>query len=189
MLKRLIGAAILASAFSTHAAMQLNNDTSRVNFVSVKKNTIAEAHHFKNVSGKLSNTGVLTVEIDLSSVETNIAIRNQRMQTMLFNTAKFAKASLNANIQKQLASVKLGQSKAFTSDATLKLHGIEKKITVSALVSKQSNGELVISSMMPIIINAKDFNLSSGIDALQKIAGLPSIAHGVPVSFVLHFAQ
>ena len=39
------------------ANWQVNNEQSNVSFVSIKKNSVAEAHHFKNVSGTLNEQG------------------------------------------------------------------------------------------------------------------------------------
>jgi hypothetical protein len=44
-------------------------------------------------------------------------------------------------------------------------------------------------SKKPVVVNAPEFKLAEGVEALREIAGLPSISLAVPVSFVLAFDQ
>jgi polyisoprenoid-binding protein YceI len=63
---------------------------SSLNFVSTKAGQpgtsgISEVSDFKRFSGGLSPTGQITLVIDLSSINSGIGIRDERMQTMLWN--------------------------------------------------------------------------------------------------------
>ncbi|MFY8351505.1 YceI family protein [Pseudoalteromonas sp. SSM20] len=189
MLKQFVSLALLAVSFNSAAAWQLQNNSSKVSFVSIKKDTIGEVHHFKTLSGSITDNGDFSVEIDLTTVETNIPIRNERMQNMLFNTKSFAKLSLNAKVNKELAQLTDGTSNVFSVPATLSLNGVEKSLTIDVFAARTNNDSLLVTAMSPIIINASDFNLDAGVAALQKVAGLPNIARAVPVTFVLHFTQ
>lgn len=172
------------------AQWQLNNDESVLNFISVKKNTVAEVHHFKNLSGEIKPTGDVSFAIDLASVETNIAIRNERMQEHLFNTNKFSQAifsgKVDTNLLKQLA---VGESKTISLSGSLDLHGLSQSVTTKVNVVKLKSNAVLVTSLSPIIINAGDFNLIEGINKLQSLAGLPSIDLAVPVSFNLVFTK
>ncbi len=66
--------------------MTLDNSLSSLSFVSVKKGTTGEVHTIDKLSGSLSVEGDLLVTLDLSSVNTKIAIRDERMQEHLFET-------------------------------------------------------------------------------------------------------
>lgn len=189
MLKQFASLAILAASFNAVADWQLHNDSSKVSFVSVKKDTIGEVHHFKRLSGKIAENGSFSVEIDLTSVETNIPIRNERMQSMLFNTKLFPKLTLNAEVSKELTQLTDGSSNVFSVPATLSLNGIEKSLSIDVFAARTNQDSLLVTAMSPVIINASDFNLDTGVAALQKVAGLPNIARAVPVTFVLHFTQ
>lgn len=189
MLKSLFSIALLATSFSSLAAWQLQNDSSKLSFVSVKKDTIGEVHHFKTLSGTIADDGKLSLEIDLTSVETNIPIRNERMQSMLFNTKAFPTLTLSADVSKELSAMKNAPTHVFSVPATLSLNGIEKTLSIEVFVARTSQDDLLVSAMTPVVINASDFNLDTGVAALQKVAGLPNIARAVPVTFVLHFAK
>ena len=167
------------------ANWQVNNEQSNVSFVSIKKNSIAEAHHFKNVSGTLNEQGQFKLMIDLTSVETLIPIRNERMTKLLFETAKFPNAVLTADLSKALSTLKPGQHVLKGLKAELDFHGNKKELTIDVLANMSAKGDISASSFTPVIINASDFKVTEGISELQKLAGLPSIATAVPVTFSL----
>ncbi|MEM0516174.1 YceI family protein [Pseudoalteromonas sp. YIC-827] len=180
----LITTTLFAGA-QAHADWQVANDQSRVNFVSVKNNQIAENHYFKQISGVLSDAGQFNLTIDLASVETQIPIRNERMQKMLFNTVEFPALTLQADVKALLAELKQQASAQANLDATVSLHGKTQTVNIDLLASLDKNNNIQVSSMAPVLVKPADFALSSGIDELQKVAGLNSITRAVPVSFVL----
>ena len=59
-------------------AWSLDSEASKLAFGSVKKDVIGEFHSFESISGMVEADGIVTVEIDLTSVQTNIDIRNER---------------------------------------------------------------------------------------------------------------
>jgi hypothetical protein len=67
---------------------------SRVQFVSIKQNTVGEISHFERVSGAVSQDGQVDIRVSLDSVETMIGIRNQRMKEMLFEVGVYPQASI-----------------------------------------------------------------------------------------------
>ncbi|WP_304635557.1 YceI family protein [Pseudoalteromonas sp.] len=167
------------------ANWQVNNEQSNVSFVSIKKNAIAEAHHFKNVSGTLNEQGQFKLMIDLTSVETLIPIRNERMTKLLFETAQFPNAVLTADLSQALSKLVPGQHVLKGLKAELDFHGNKKELTLDVLANISPTGDVTVSSFTPVIINAADFKVTEGIAELQKLAGLPSIATAVPVTFSL----
>lgn len=189
---KLVVAAVALGAFSVQAwaGWKLNGDESSVHFVSVKSEQIAEVHHFKTVTGNIEQ-GKLTVNIDLGSVETNIGIRNERMQKMLFDVANFQSAILNADVSGVMQNLKKGKPGVWnvTQPATLALHGKTQNLDVALLVTYDGNNALTASITRPLVIQAADFALEDGVAALQKIAGLPGITRAVPVNASLVFVK
>lgn len=172
------------------AAWQLDNSQSEVHFLSTKKSQITEVHQFKTLSGSLADDGKAVLEIDLSSVDTGIAIRDQRMQTHLFETNRFSQAKLTAELDKnQYKTLAVGESKDIEFSAVLSLHGQTQKLSVAASVFKSKNKQLIVTSRQPILLNAADFDLIAGLNKLQSLAALPSITAMVPVTFKLTFAE
>jgi polyisoprenoid-binding protein YceI len=176
----------LAISNVAQADWQLVNDKSQLSFVSIKKNTVAEAHHFTKLKGTLSDEGTFRVNIDLTSAETLIPIRNERLATLLFEADTFPNAVLIANLSKELDRIKKsGQHVLKDIKAELDFHGNKKPLNIDVLVTTLDNGDLTVSSFMPIIINSADFEVTDGVMQLQKLAGLPSIATAIPVTFAL----
>ena len=171
---------------ATQAAWQLDNDASSVSFNSIKNGQVVESHYFKSISGSIE-TNQASVSIDLSSVETAVGIRNERMQAMLFETGTYPVATITAILDRE--GVAALQSKATSTlqlPITIELHGQQANATVPVLVTRSAD-RITVSSQRPVIIQASTFKLAAGIEALRKIAGLQSITLSVPVSFSLNF--
>lgn len=166
---------------SVSAAWTLNNDASSLSFISIKKGNIAEMHSFKTLSGGIDDAGAATLDIDLASVDTLIPIRDERMQKHLFETEKFATASVSVALGE--GGVKAGVQ---SLEAKLNLHGVEK--SVSAEVAVSMNGDSVqVTTTKPVLLGAKDYDMDGGVEKLREIAKLDSISLAVPVSFHLVF--
>ena len=189
MKKILLFSLLILMSFGAQANWKLDADNSTVNFISIKKSTIGEVHHFKSLSGLLKD-GVANVSIDLSSVETNISIRNDRMKSMLFDVAKFSSATISTKVDMiKIENMKDGGNYKEKLMIELKLHGVSKKIETTVKIIKLTDNRILVYSENPIIINAKDFDLNEGVEALRKIAKLPVVSSSVPVTFSLTFNQ
>jgi polyisoprenoid-binding protein YceI len=173
-----------------YSAWQLDSKNSSLTFVSIKKGTVAESHSFKEFTGVINNSGLANVTIDLSSVDTNIAIRDQRMAEFFFETATFSQASFSAQLNlADINAITIGSSQQMSLTGSLNLHGQQQELTLNVMVAKLSANNMLVSTLKPAIIKAEDFALVAGINKLKSLANLPSIAYAVPVSFVLTFTQ
>ena len=190
LMKKLLYLCLLALlSFNAQAAWQLNNEQSLINFVSIKASSIAEVHHFKSLSGSISDK-TANVSIDLLSVETNIPIRNERMKSMLFDTSKYSSTTITTSIDPaSFSDLKVGEHYQEKLNLMLDLHGITNAVPASVGVVKLDDDSLLVYSVNPVIINAADFGLNKGIEALRSIANLPVISSAVPVTFNLVFNQ
>lgn len=177
----------VSPAFS---AWHLDDSKSSLTFVSIKKGSIAENHRFKTFSATVNKKGLLSVNIDLGSVDTRIPIRDSRMSEFLFETAKFSQAKFTAQINiNELDNIAIGTSKRLSVSGNIDLHGQQQAIVIDVLVAKLANDSMLVTTVQPVIIKAENFALVAGINKLQALAKLPSIAYTVPVSFVLTFQQ
>ena len=177
---------LISLPMATQAAWQLDNDASSVSFNSIKNGQVVESHYFKSINGSIE-ANQASISIDLSSVETAIGIRNERMQAMLFETGTYPVATITAILDRE--DVAALQSKATSTlqlPITIELHGQQANATVPVLVTRSAD-RITVSSQRPVIIQASTFKLAAGIEALRKIAGLQSITLSVPVSFSLNF--
>jgi polyisoprenoid-binding protein YceI len=176
---------ILLSGVGFMAPVQADwtvSDSSRIGFVSIKNNRIGENNAFERVSGSISESGQVVVSVDLSSVETGIGIRNERLQKMLFEVASFPTASIDAVLSdSQIAALRAGGARAESVSVNISLHG--KTVSKMANVSvSSSGGDVRVTTTQPIVITAQEFGLESGVEALQQIAGLNAISRSIPVT-------
>ncbi len=184
-------AALLTLLASAQAAAQwtLSADDSSLSFISVKAEHIAEVHSFARLSGEIDSGGEAVVSIDLTSVQTGIDIRNERMQSMLFNTDMYPRAQVSADVDAAaLSSMAVGESAVLEVPLAINLHGEVLTLSAPLRVSHVQDG-LRVDTLAPIIVKADAFALVDGIESLREIAGLPSISRSVPVSFSLLFSQ
>lgn len=174
---------------SALASWTLNNEQSSVNFVSIKKSSIGEIHRFNGLKGALDN-GVAQVTIDLSSVDTKIPIRDERMKTMLFNVAQFPKVIVKAAFdESKIEGLAVGSIKTSKVVFSVSLHGITKEIPADVQIVKLSTHQMMVNSAAPMIVLAADFGLHTGVEALRKVANLPVISTAVPLTFSLIFTK
>jgi polyisoprenoid-binding protein YceI len=181
-------ALLITATHPALAAWTLDGQGARVHFVTIKANRIAEVHRFGRVSGHAGDDGEVSIAIDLASVDTAIEIRDQRMRDMLFEVARFPQAVITATLDPaRFDGLDSGQSVTLTTPATLALHGREQELELELQLTATAAGGLLVSSAQPVLVNAADFALARGVEQLREVAGLPSIAPVVPVTFSLPF--
>lgn len=172
------------------AIWNLDHENSSISFVSTKAIDIAEVHHFTELAGRVSDKGKAVVTIELASVDTGIPIRDERMGEMLFEIEKYPLATIRAKIDMDAVdSIAPGTSQRRAVEMTLELHGTRVDMVANLVVAKLDDNLMMVTSTDPIIVSAASSNLTDGIEALRKVASLPSIGKNVPVSFVLMFEK
>ena len=173
--------AALWSIAPAHADWMVQ-DTSQIGFVSIKNNSIGENNAFQRVSGSISEAGMVAVAIDLTSVETGVGIRNERLQTLLFDVASFPSATVKATLSPaQVMALRGGGTVTESVALDVSLYGTTVSKTAELLVSVLDD-DVRVTSTQPIMITAQDFGLESGVAALQKIAGLSAISRSIPIT-------
>ena len=175
--------ALLASL--SHADWKITEPSS-LTFLSTKNSDITEVHHFRDIKGTLADNGYASMTINLRSVDTGIEVRNERMQSMLFEVSDFAEAKLTTNVD-PVVMEKLEEGDLLKTEirAKLSLHGEEVTFPAHVIVTPASDGSLTVSSSEPVLIHADQFGLVAGINKLRDVAKLKHIATVVPVSFTL----
>lgn len=171
----------LLLAAPAFADWSVTSDSS-VGFVSIKNNVIGENNAFTRVAGGIDAEGNISIKVDLSSVETGVGIRNERLQTMLFEVGMYPAATVTGKLSEdQLAKLTSGGHSTAILEVTVDLHGKQTK-KMAALSVAASNGQAQVVSTQPIMLSAAEFGLESGVAALQQIAGLNAISRSIPVT-------
>ncbi|MDF1763975.1 MAG: YceI family protein [Oleibacter sp.] len=184
-------ATAIALMLSQHAAADWTlSPDSTISFISTKNINVTEVHHFSGISGQMDAKGEAELFIDLSSAETGIDIRNERLASMLFDVAKFANASITASVPEGvLNAAAKGQISMADINAALSLHGLQHSIQATVMIAPTQDGQVLVTTRNPILLKASDFALVDGIESLRSIAGLDSISTTIPVTFSLLFSE
>ena len=176
---------MMGSALADHHGGQAwtLSDESQISLTSTKNGIVSETHSLAAIKGGISAAGKVELALDLRAIETNIPIRNERMQTWLFSDAPVAK--LSANVEPALSA----NETAFTIDQTLTLeaNGNTVMLDVPLTVVKEGNAAAKVAGQL--IIDVADFGYAPGIEKLREIAGLKSISTEVPVDVKLVFVR
>lgn len=187
-MKTLMSLLLIVFAPCVFADWQLNQQFSKLNFISTKNSSVTEVHSFGKMAGSLSAEGRANLVIELGSVETGVTIRNERMKELLFQTERYPEAQVELEFDKnRLASLKAGQMMDMPINANLKLHGISRPVEGKFRVIKLFNKQIVVTTIEPLILNTDWFDLQEGIEKLREIVNLQSITATVPVTLNLVF--
>jgi polyisoprenoid-binding protein YceI len=172
------------------AGWSMDPTRSHLSFVSIKAKDVGEVNTFKEMTGTIGDDGTVTVSMFLDSVDTLIPIRDERMREFLFKTADYKEATLTAKVDPSIiAEMQPGEIRAITAEGNLSLHGATQPMILEMQAAKLGDGTVMVASTKPLIVDAAKFGLTEGVEKLRQIAGLDSISHAVPVTFVMTFAD
>lgn len=169
----------------------VDTQQSAIHFVTTKAGTagaggVSEVSRFSRFSGGMSNAGRVSLDVDLASVDTGIAIRDDRMRTMLFNVGATPKATFAAQIEpKVIAALPANGSSDVDVEGTLTLAGQNKPVSAKLRVVRMASGALQVSTRAPIVVDAAQFGMKAGVEALREIVGLNFLASAAPVTFTM----
>ena len=184
----LLSACLGISVNPVNADWSLDNSASSLFYVTSKASAVSEVNQFTRLDGALSNDGLAVLDIDLSSVDTTIEIRDERMKEHVFQIGQYTHASVSLNFDiAELEALRIGQSYTQEYVAMLNLHGATQPVTAEIRISKMMDSSIQADLVKPLIINAATFGMAEGVEALREIAGLTSINNNVAVDFSLNF--
>ncbi len=180
---------------TARVAWQLDAENSSIHYVSVKKDHIAEVNTFlaadgeaSALNGSIESNGNALFSVDLNDVSSGIEIRDGRLVSLLFETGLLPTAYFNSSIDlNSLTTLNVGETIQQSLTGTLILHGVQQDIISEVLIAKLSPTQISVSTLAPVIIDSKNFDLDAGIEALRLVANLSSIGESVPVYFSLTF--
>ncbi|KZN34380.1 hypothetical protein N480_22515 [Pseudoalteromonas luteoviolacea S2607] len=166
----------------------LDSQSSNLYFVSTKKQHLVEAHTFGILSGSISTAGEASLTIDLTSVDTGNETRDGRMKEFLFETSSYPTAEVQLSVDyAALIALPIGSAEKQSISATLNLAGVIKEVNANVVIRRLAHNKVLVQSLTPVVLDATDFGLESGIETLKTLASLSVISYAVPVSFSLVF--
>jgi polyisoprenoid-binding protein YceI len=181
-----VPSSVASSSSVAMGGWTLNTTDSYLNFATTKNTHNLEVHNFTSISGDINAAGVATLAIDLNTVNTGVALRDQRMRDLLFETASNPTATVTVNVPAVLiGGLAVGQTSQTDITASLNLHGVTANITTKVSVQKLTASRVVVQSLPPVLVKAETYSLTAGVEALRAAVGIPSINASVPVDFAL----
>lgn len=185
---RLLPVLLGVLALPAHASWYLDNESSRLSFVTTKNGDIAEVQRFLVLHGKVDRKGVAKVQVELESVSTGIPLRDERLRNDLFEIKSFPEAEIRAQIDIQpINDLAPGAQLELRLPLTVSLHGKEHSYNAELLATRLDDRRFQVVTLEPLVLQAADFDLVPGLNALKKMAGLKGIGLSVPVGAVLIF--
>lgn len=179
-------ALMLAAPMALAEAWTLDGASSNLSFGSVKSEFTGEVHSFKELSGSVSETGSVEVVVDLTSVETNIDIRNERMIEHVFKAAQTATIAAQIDME-ALTALSIGQSDVMDVTGTVTVVGTDVELDAQLFVMRVSDTHAMVSTNGMVFLDLDEAGLNAGIDTLMELAGLESITRASPVTMRLMF--
>lgn len=180
----------LMSTLAHAGGWSLSADESKIAFGSIKKDKVGESHHFTGLEGSVSDGGAAEISIDVTSVETWIDIRNERMLKHVFDAVNFPKAVITTAIDMdEVSGLKPGESTTVTSEAKLSLIGKEIEFEAELFVIAISDGKVMVTTDEMIMLSTDELGVNPGVDELMELASLPSITRSTPVTLRLMFVK
>ncbi len=167
---------------------QLNNGLSKLSYGTIKKNSVGEVNHFRTLTGHIDKEGKVLVNIDLTSIETYIDIRNTRMIDYVFGK-DVTTATLTASVDlSKIHSLQTGAIAAMDIEGSLALFDNNIPIETTMKVAKLGENQFMALTDEMIMIKTESMGVKAGIDKLKALAKLDSITRVVPVSMHLVFS-
>ncbi|WP_339529109.1 YceI family protein [Pseudomonas mucidolens] len=188
LFKPLVLVLLAAVAVPAQAAWYLDNESSRLSFVTTKNTHMSEVHRFLVLHGKVDGKGAAQLEVELESVNSGIPLRDERMRNQLFEIKTFPDALIKTQINLQpINDLASGAQLELVLPLSVTLHGKTKTYNAELLATRLDDRRFQVVTLEPLVLNAADFDLLPGVTALRKLAGLETISLSVPVGAVLIF--
>ena len=193
--RKIVGSAfVLASSLMiTNAALAdwvLDSNNSNLSYGSIKNGFIGESNTFKTISGSIDENGHINIDIDLSSVDTQLELRDQRMRDIVFKVAENASAKLTGDMNLEAHhDQEIGTSRKVEASIGIELVGQKIDYDVMLLVTRLAENKVMVTPHGVIFLDLEDFELADAIETLRELAGLDRIATAAPMSFYLTFEK
>lgn len=179
---------LLALPGLSQAGWRLDAAASSLHYTTIKNGGIAENNRFSGLTASLDQAGQFVLRIDLASVDTGIAIRDERMRVILFEVERYPQAEVLAEVPADVwQTTDTGRPVPIELPIRLRLHGFDAEYQLQVTVTRIDEVTLLVNAREPVLVQAADFGLLDGLAQLQAMAGLQHISPVVPVGFSLLF--
>ncbi|MRI34711.1 hypothetical protein EOPP23_17145 [Endozoicomonas sp. OPT23] len=184
---------LLLSTFTVlnvQAAWILDNERSKFYFTFTKNTHLATTATFEQLKGSISDKGTAMLYIDLASLESGIVKRDNRLRELFFRVADFPMAEVSVRLSKRIEKkIITGETVLIKSSAKVKLNGKQVRMRPELSVYQHENGDIEVSSIQPVLLNATTFDYDDQVQAMVDLAGVNNISKTVMINFRLYYQQ
>lgn len=187
-----LGGVLLAAglALPAQADWYLDNESSRLSFISTKAGNLSEVHRFLTLHGRIDAKGAARLRVELESVSTGIPVRDERLRSLLFDVAKFPDARIMAQLDlAPITDLAPGAQLELSLPIQVEIRGRKHAYMAELLATRLDDRRFQVVTLAPLVLHAEHFGLEPGIEELRKVARLSTISLSVPVGAVMIFTS
>lgn len=175
-------------ALPAQAAWYLDNESSRLSFISTKADALSEVHRFLTLHGRIDDKGAARLRVELDSVSTGIPVRDERLRALLFDTATFPEARIMAQLNlAPITDLAPGAQLELRLPIQVEIRGRKHGYMADLLATRLDDQRFQVVTLAPLVLDASHFGLEEGIEALRQTARLAGISPSIPVGAVMIF--
>ena len=184
MMKSTLWATVAVMGLTRAASAEgwtLDGDASHIAFGSVKSQFIGEVHTFSGLSGAIGEDGNTSIDIELTSLETQIDIRNERMAEHVFKMLPSAQVTAQLEMA-EFAKLDIGGSKVMEIDFDLAFLGEDLPLYGEIFVMRVGDDQVLVTTNSMVFVDTEELGIDAAVDKLQELASLEDITRAVPVT-------
>ena len=179
---------VLSFSFTAAYAQtwQLDGAHSSLTYLSFKisgDRSIYEPNHFSRLDGTLSASGA-NINVDLSSIDTRVAIRDERVLEHVFHAKKFPRAQVSLSA---VTIPEVGDTVEQVVDAQLTMRGKAAPVRGRVSVTRPNAKLIVVQTIEPVLVDGTQWAMEAGFETLRQLVNLKHISTTIPVSFKFTF--
>ena len=188
----LLAGALFAActALPAQADWYLDNESSRLSFISTKAGNLSEVHRFLTLHGHIDDKGAARLRIELDSVSTGIPVRDERLRSLLFDVASYPEARVMAQLNLEpITDLAPGAQLEIGLPVQVEIRGRKHAYMAELLATRLDDRRFQVVTLAPLVLHAEHFGLEQGVEALREAAKLANISLSVPVGAVMIFTS
>lgn len=190
MVKTCIALLAACLALPVQAAWYLDNESSRLSFISTKAGNLSEVHRFLTLHGKIDAKGAARLRIELDSVSTGIPVRDERLRSLLFASDQFPEAHVMAQLDLgPITDLAPGAQLEIGLPVQVEIRGRKHGYMAELLATRLDEQRFQVVTLAPLVLQAEHFGLQPGVEQLREVARLSNISLSVPVGVVMIFTS
>lgn len=181
-------AGLVSAMPAAHADWYLDNESSRLSFVTTQNLDRADVHRFLVLHGKVDDKGAARLQVELESINSSTPSRDERIRNQVFEADRFPDAVITAQLDvRPISDLANGAQLEMRLPLSVELHGERQKYHALLLATRLDERRFQVVTLEPLVLRAEDFGFAPAIAALRKRMGLDALSLAVPVGAVLIF--